>query len=291
MEKPLVSIIVPIYNGEETIERCICSLKEQTYHNIEVIVIDDGSTDQTPHIMDEYAKLDSRFRMIHKENSGVSSARNMARELAQGEYVQFVDGDDWVLPGTTQSLLEGMQQNSEMVICDYYRVVEKTIVVKGHMEHDGIISRSQYAECMMRAPANYYYGVLWNKMYRMDIIREHRLDFPQELDWCEDVQFNLEYLQYVKQVYVLQQPLYYYVLTKDSLTRVRTDMIDNFRVRDALYSQYKALYESLDLYEQNKMKIRRFYVDFARDKHKGLIMLNGIKKEDITTEFLINNVK
>lgn len=291
MKNPLVSIIVPIYNGEETIERCICSLKEQTYRNIEIIVIDDGSTDKTSRIMDRYAKIDSRFRMMHKVNSGVSNTRNMALELARGAYVQFVDGDDFVLPETTQTLVDGMQQNCEMVISDYYRVVEQTIVVKGHIEHDGVISRSDYAKYMMQAPANYYYGVLWNKLYRMDIIREHGLDFPQELDWCEDVQFNLEYLQYVKQVYVLQQPLYYYVLTKGSLTRVRTDMIDNLRVRDALYTQYKALYESLDLYEQNKMKIRRFYVEFARDKHKGLIMLDGVKKEDITKEVLINNVK
>lgn len=291
MKHPLVSIIVPIYNGEQSIERCLCSLKAQTYQNIEVLVINDGSVDHTSQVMDEYERLDARFRMIHKENSGVSDSRNLALSLAQGEYVQFVDGDDWIPPETTQLLVEGMQQDCEMVICDYYRVVEQTIVVRGHIEVEGVISRSEFAQYMMKAPANYYYGVLWNKMFRIDILRKHALNFPQELDWCEDLQFNLEYLQFVKQVYVLQRPLYYYVLTKGSLTRVRTDMIDNLRVRKVLFEQYKLLYESLDLYEQNKMKIRRFYVDFARDKYKGFTMFDGVKKDDITAEHVLNTMK
>ncbi len=291
MSHPLVSIIVPIYNGEKSIERCLCSLRGQTYKNIEILVVNDGSTDNTAKILNKYEALDSRFHMMHKENSGVSDSRNLALQQASGEYVQFVDGDDWIPAHATQCFVDAIQQNCELVICDYFRVVDQTIMIRGHIDKDGVLTRTEFAQYMMKAPANYYYGVLWNKLFRMDLIREHELHFPQELDWCEDLQFNLEYLQYVKHVNVLQESLYYYVLTKGGLTRVRTDMIDNLRVRNILYEQYKSLYESLDLYEQNKMRIRSFYIDFARDTYKELKQFDGIKKEDMNSTTVLNAIK
>lgn len=289
--EPLVSIIVPVYNGEKVIERCIRSLVGQTYENIEIIVLNDGSKDHTMQILNKYEKLDSRVRVIDKPNSGVSDTRNQGLQLATGDYVQFVDSDDWLPNDATQQLVAGMQQNCEMVICDYNRVVDNNIIVKGHIPEEGPISRTEFALYMMKAPANYYYGVLWNKMFRMDIIRKNELDFPQEIDWCEDLRFNLEYLQYVKQVYVLQKPLYYYVLTRGSLAQSRTDLIDNLRVRNFLFEQYKALYESLDLYDENKLRIRSFYIDFARDKNKQIKMIAGIKKEDLSRETAMEAVK
>lgn len=289
--EPLVSIIVPVYNGEKVIERCIRSLVGQTYEKIEIIVLNDGSKDHTMQILNKYEKLDSRVRVIDKTNSGVSDTRNQGLQLAKGDYVQFVDSDDWLPNNATQQLVEGMQQNCEMVICDYNRVVDNNIIVKGHIPEEGAISRTEFALYMMKAPANYYYGVLWNKMFRMDIIRKYELDFPQEIDWCEDLRFNLEYLQYVKQVYVLQKPLYYYVLTRGSLAQSRTDLIDNLRIRNFLFEQYKALYESLDLYDENKLRIRSFYIDFARDKNKQIKMIAGIKKEDLSRETAMEAVK
>lgn len=288
---PLVSIIIPVYNGEKHIERCLRSLIGQTYENIEIIVLNDGSIDHTIQILEKYAKLDSRIIIIDKPNSGVSDTRNQGLKLAKGEFVQFVDADDWLPNDATKQLIDGMLDNCELVICDYNRVVDKNIVVKGHIPEEGPISRAEFALYMMKAPANYYYGVLWNKMFRMDIIKEHKLDFPVEIDWCEDLRFNLEYLQYVKHVFVLQKPLYYYVLTKGSLAQSRTDMIDNLRVRNLLYEQYKALYESLDLYEEHKLRIRSFYIDFARDKNKEVKMIEGIKKEDLSRETVVGAVK
>lgn len=289
--KALVSIIIPVYNGEQHIERCLRSLIGQTYENIEIIVLNDGSTDHTMQILDKYANADSRILVIDKPNSGVSDTRNQGLKLAKGEYVQFVDADDWLPSDATQQLVAGMLSDCEMVICDYNRVVDNNIVVKGHISEEGPISRTDFALYMMKAPANYYYGVLWNKMFRMDIIKAHGLDFPIEIDWCEDLRFNLEYLQYVKHVSVLQKPLYYYVRTKGSLAQSRTDMIDNLRVRNLLFEQYKALYESLDLYEEHKLRIRSFYIDFARDKNKEIKMIEGIKRENLSREAVVEVVK
>lgn len=288
---PLVSIIVPVYNGEKVIERCLRSLIGQTYENIEIIVLNDGSKDHTMQILNKYAGMDSRICVIDKLNSGVSDTRNRGLKLAKGEFIQFVDSDDWLPSDATEQLVKGILNDCEMVICDYNRVVDNNIIVKGHIPEEGAINRTEFALYMMKAPANYYYGVLWNKMFRMDIIRKYELDFPEEIDWCEDLRFNLEYLQYVKHVYVLQKPLYYYVLTKGSLAQSRTDLIDNLRVRNFLFEQYKALYESLDLYEDNKLRIRRFYIDFARDKNKQIKMIEGIKKEELSRETVMGAVK
>lgn len=289
--KPLVTIIVPVYNGERVVERCLCSLKTQTYDNLEFIIINDGSTDHSRQILDKYAELDSRFRIIHKENEGVSASRNIALELAQGDYVQFVDCDDWLPNDATASLVEAMSHDCEMVICDYNRVVEKNIVVRGHMFVCGIISQEEFALQMMRAPANYYYGVPWNKLFQLEIIRQHNLTFPIELDWCEDFQFNLEYLKYVNHVYVLPKELYYYVRTKGSLSSIPLDIREVFKMKTALFEYYKELFETLDLYEDNKLTIRRFYLDFARDKTKNIKIIRGVNVQKATQRMKLMKLK
>ncbi len=286
----LVSIIIPVYNGEKYIERCLRSLIGQTYQNVEIIVLNDGSTDHTMQILQKYAAIDSRIVIVDKVNSGVSDTRNRGLELARGEFVQFVDADDWLTNDATEQLVKGMLSGCEMVICDFNRVIEKNIVVKGHIPKEGPISCDEFALYMMKAPANYYYGVLWNKMFRTDIIRACSLEFPVEIDWCEDLRFNLEYLLHIKKVYVLQKSLYYYVRTKGSLAQSRSDMVDNLRVRNILFEQYKALYEKLNLYEEHKLRIHSFYIDFARDRNKEIKMIEGIKLEELSREAVVEAV-
>jgi len=139
----------------------------------------------------------------------------------------------------------------------------------------------------MKAPANFYYGVMWNKFYRASIIRKHKLRFPKELDWCEDFQFNMEYLQYVNGVYVILEPMYYYVKTKGSLVDTKVNFPATVRTKRILFDYYKDLYQSLDLYEDNKLKIQTFFVEFARDKDKTAryggekIMNNQLTQGDI----------
>ena len=106
---PLVSIIVPVYNGEKVIERCMRSLIGQSYENIEIIILNDGSKDHTMQILNKYAKLDSRIHVVDKPNSGVSDTRNQGLKLARGELVQFVDSDDWLSSDSTEQLVQGMR--------------------------------------------------------------------------------------------------------------------------------------------------------------------------------------
>ena len=270
MEEALVTVIVPIYNGEKTIERCLCSIRNQTYRNIEVLVVNDGSTDHTERILEKFEKNDARFRVIRKENTGVSDSRNAAIREARGKYLQFVDGDDWIVSDATQSLVRAAEENGcDMVISDFYRVVGHMIRHKGDIPVSGSISRREYAEYMMKAPANFYYGVLWNKFFRTDIVRDKGLLCSTALDWCEDFQFNMEYLQYASDICVLQKPLYYYVKTKGSLVDTKIDFAVTVRTKRILFDYYKELYRSLDLYEKNKLRIQTFFIAFARDKDAG----------------------
>lgn len=271
MGNPLVSIIVPVYNGEKTIERCLRSIQNQSYKNIEVVVVNDGSTDHTEKIIEKYVAGDERFHYIRKENSGVSDSRNVAMAQAGGEYFQFVDGDDWLPKQATKELINtALTYGCEMVISDYYRVRGRTILERGHIEGGPVITRARFAEYMMSAPANFYYGVLWNKLYKADIIRKFGLKCDTKLNWCEDFRFNLEYLQYVGMVGIVNKPLYYYVKTKGSLVDTQINFRQTMRTKRILFDDYKSLYQAVDLYEENKMRIQMFYLSFAHDKIKKI---------------------
>lgn len=265
----LVSIIIPAYNAEASIQRCLDSIVNQTYKALEIIVVNDGSTDHTLDILNQYVQLDARMIIKDIPNGGVSHARNVGLDTATGQYVQFVDSDDWLSLDATEQLVQAISYNCQQAISDYTRVLEKRELVRGDIKTQGMMSRANFALEMMRAPANFYYGVLWNKMYSMQRIKENHLQFDEDINWCEDFLFNLEYLQYVKQVYVLHRPLYFYVKTKGGLSSVGCDLKEIVTMKTTLFKHYKALYESIDLYDENKLKIKRFYIDFARDTIKS----------------------
>ena len=251
------------------VERCLCSIRNQTYKNIEVLVINDGSTDHTEKVLTRFEQSDPRFRIIRKENSGVSDSRNTAIKEAKGEFLQFVDCDDWIVKDATESLVRAAcDHQCDMVITDFYRGVGHAIVHKGHIPVTGPITRKEYAEYMMKAPANFYYGVLWNKFFRTEVVRRQELLCSTELVWCEDFLFNLEYLKYVNRIYVMQKPIYYYVKTKGSLVDTKIDLPKTVRTKKLLFDYYKDLYQSLELYEKNKLRIQTFYLEFARDKKR-----------------------
>lgn len=262
----MVSIIVPIYNAEKYLQRCLRSIQLQSHKDIEVIMVDDGSTDHSAKIMDIFAAGDSRFIAVHKENGGVSSCRNIGMRIAAGEYFQFVDSDDWIPADSTKNLVEAMERDgSDMVIADFKRVIRNNFITKGHIDRTGFFSRAEFASCMMQAPANFYYGVMWNKLYRAEIIRNHKIMCSDEMDWCEDFLLNLEYLQFVNGVSVIHEPVYYYVKRKGSLVDTQVDFMSTVRTKKRLFEYYKVLYEDLDLYEKHKLRIQAFYVEFARD--------------------------
>ena len=153
MNTPIVSIIVPVYNaakpldGDKTVlHRCIDSILNQEYRDYELIVVDDGSKDESGKILDEYAAKDSRIKVIHKENSGVSNTRNLAIQNARGKYIQFLDSDDWITTDATKSLVRTMEESkADLVIADFYRVVGENTSHKGRIDSDKVLTRDKFA--------------------------------------------------------------------------------------------------------------------------------------------------
>ena len=279
--QPKVSIIVPIYNAEKALKRCVDSILGQEYTNFEVLLVNDGSKDSSGEICDQYAARDSRVRVIHKDNSGVSATRNVALDMARGTYIQFLDADDWITPEATKLLVRTMEENEcDLVIADFYRVVGDRLSRKGDIEEDGVMTRQEYAEHMMENPADFYYGVLWNKLYRRDIIEEHQIRMDVQIHWCEDFLFNMEYVLHAQRICALQVPLYYYVKTAGSLVS-QINLSKTVKMKLMVFEYYnefyKNVYDAAD-YQKKKPQVYRFLIDAAGDSLVAPPLLPGVYK-------------
>lgn len=264
-----VSVVVPVYNAEKTLKRCIESVLKQEYGNLELILIDDGSSDSSGAICDEYAKKDNRIIVVHKENTGVSDSRNTAIDMATGEYIQFLDSDDWITSEAVGLMVHRAQEhNCDMVISDFYRVVGERVSHKGDIPEEGVLSKLEFATYMMEKPADFYYGVLWNKLYKKEIIEEYQLRMDRDISWCEDFMFNLEYIRHIENVYVSRVPFYYYVKTKGSLVNHNIGVSKTIQMKRTMFNCYNAFYKDIfeeDDYEKNRINVYRFLVDAAAD--------------------------
>ena len=266
---PTVSIIVPVYNAEHTIRRCIESILNQEYTDFELLLVNDGSTDGSGAICDEYAAKDARIQVIHKENTGVSDSRNLALDRAKGIYLQFLDSDDWITPDATSSLVRTAESGPcDMVISDFYRVVGERVSQKGDIDEDGLMTREDFAAHMMENPADFYYGVLWNKLYRRSIVEAHHLRMDPEISWCEDFMFNLEYIRYAETFRAIQIPIYYYVKTKGSLASQSLSISKTVKMKLTVFEYYQRFFKTVldeDEYEKSRLKVYRFLLDAAGD--------------------------
>ena len=266
---PSVSIIVPVYNAEACLRRCVESVLNQEYADFELLLADDGSRDSSGRICDEYAAADSRVRVFHKENSGVSDSRNLCLDQARGRYLQFLDADDWITANATKLLVQAMEEHlCDLVISDFYRVVGERVSPKGDIDEAQVLSREEYASHMMENPANYYYGVLWNKLYRREIVERHHLRMDPAISWCEDFMFNLEYIRRAETFFALQVPVYYYVKTKGSLCTQGISISKTIQMKLTVFEYYNQFYKTVldeEEYEKQRLKIYRFLIDAAED--------------------------
>ncbi len=266
----MISIIVPVYNAENTIDRCLDSIRKQTFRDIEIIIVDDGSTDNSGNLIRKYVEADSRFCLIEKENSGVADARNIGIEHAHGEFLQFADSDDWLSENASQFLLDAMLlHDADMVISDFVRVYERSTVAMGNLPQSGRITCAEFAVHMMKAPANFYYGVMWNKLYRAEIVKRAKIRCSTEVPWAEDFLFNIEYLYHTRHIAVIHEPIYFYVKRKGSLIVRETNLSSIIKVKTQAFEYYKKLYDQLELYEDHKLRIRSYHLAIARDKRRA----------------------
>ena len=190
-KEKMVSVIVPVYKAEQFIAKCIESILSQTYGNLELILVDDGSPDRSGAICDEYAAKDERIRVLHTANQGPSCARNTGIDHAKGEYLVFVDSDDWVTPVYIQNLIP--EQGEDLVHGGYVRTVNGEMTQKVFFPAH-TTDRTQWRD---NFGVNWSGGALmapWGNSYKREIIEKHNIRFHTDIDIAEDMIFNLEYL-------------------------------------------------------------------------------------------------
>ena len=269
MEQPLVSIVIPVYNAAPDLARCIESVRKQTYRNIEVFLVNDGSKDASSPICHMYERIDPRVHVIDKENAGVSAARNTGIAAAQGKYIQFVDSDDYLAPGATATLIERAEHaGADMVIAHYYRVDGGKTTRHGFLKRRDVMDQREFARELMDEPASFYYGVLWNKLYRRELVERYHLRMDPEISWCEDFLFNLEYIRRAERFYALSVPIYYYVKTKGSLASQSLSISRTVKMKLMIFESYHQFYKEVldeESYERCRAKVYRFLLDAAGD--------------------------
>lgn len=216
-----VSVIVPVYNVEKYLHKCIESIINQTLSSIEIILIDDGSTDNSSYIIDEYAKIDSRVKVIHKENGGQSSARNIALDMARGEYIGFVDSDDWLELDMYENLYNLIRESeSDIAVCGRQTYDEDGKLTNKVNIEDKIIDLNKISleEYIVKELFYKHTVVVWNKLYKKKIINNNNIRFENvNYVGSEDALFNGMVLCHTKKIIALNK-IYYNQLSRDGST-------------------------------------------------------------------------
>lgn len=268
---PYFSIVLSVYNIKEYLERCVKSIKKQTFSDYEVIFVDDGSTDGSEHLCDAFARLFGTAKVIHKENGGLSSARNAGLQVAEGTYTFFLDPDDWI----DERLLETIYKRSKVEQYDvfkygYRRLQDgKCLVTRIPCFNEGLYKKSEIREIILpRTICNEYlfdYETIainsaWASIYRTDFLKKNRIQFESErIILNEDFLFNLMVMIKANTVFVLHAVLYNYDYRINSLSkRYINDMLNRKRT---LFDRFKTYLEEAGLFDQ----YRKYYYGFCLD--------------------------
>ena len=222
----LISIIVPIYSVESYLNKCIDSIINQTYKNLEIILVDDGSPDDCGKICDEYAKKDRRIKVMHKVNGGLSDARNAGLDIANGEYISFVDSDDWLEVNALEVLIGD---------CDFSIGSCKTLTLRNifyYVIKDARLNQEEFKDFFVEEAErkNLVISTPWAKLYRRTIINDNKIVFDEKLKVSEDIKFNYEYFKHIKSVFCSSQIVYnYYAINENSLSKKYYENFFNYK--------------------------------------------------------------
>lgn len=259
----MISIIVPVYNVERYLRQCLNSIIAQTYENWECILVDDGSKDGSGIICDEYAQKDNRFSVIHKENEGVSKARNIALDCAKGDYIAFIDSDDFVLPDFV-AVLEKHMKDVDLLMFSHqnfyndggvttFQRKDKLLCDKSHVE--------QYILDLKTNSQNWeFFGYIWNKCYKKEVLDKYRIRFLEGLSFREDNIFNEAYYRKTEKMRVLSNVLYFYRYSTSGLTYKRVLQKDYLAIARGLETETNDIsYSPLHIFDKNR--ILDFYLN------------------------------
>lgn len=251
MNNPLFSIIVPVYNVERYIVICIESILCQTMVDFELLLVDDGSTDHSGNICEEYASKDNRIKVLHQNNSGVSCARNLGLEKAKGQYICFVDSDDWIEPNYLDVISKQMADYDILFVGFYFDYEDGSSVqiTIGDWEEKQVKSKE---ECMLRLKSNAtghnIFGYTWNKVFKANVIKENKISFMNDVKYGEDELFTLACCLRAHSLKVIATPVYHYRQREGSLIHQKDTLL-------SVESKYRELLRLIPFMQTNALRM------------------------------------
>lgn len=284
MSDKLISIIVPVYNSEETLHRCIKSLMCQTYKEIEILLVMDGPTDASLEIGKRLEKQDLRICVLEKVNEGVSKARNYGLLFAKGEYIQFVDSDDYIEPTMCEKLVQHVDKSgAPLVLCGYHHLFLNRDVIKVPKQTSDTFDK--HPQKFLELYEAGFLNMPWNKLYKKALILE---DFDVNLSLGEDLLFNLNYIEGIDALGIVEEPLYYYVQQNGQDTLSSKKREDKYEIAVKLCESVKQSYEKIllksgneenSIERENGLRIihKRFILEFL-DEIEGLAYDTSLTK-------------
>ena len=263
-----ISIIIPVYNVEQYVKKCLESVLNQTYSNLEVLIINDGSTDNSAYICQEYADKDTRIRLFHQENRGLSSALNIGLEHFTGDYLGFVDSDDWVEPDMFETLynLIKSKKTSISIASFYYDKDNVSFPVKNknHIPDDVISKKNMLLYPLQRDMYPGFCGYVWNKLYSADIIKASNLKFAEEIKYGMDIVFYTSLVISENGTGICSdKPVYHYLQRDTAISKSKS-----YQIRKDILAVYKYLEE---LYNNNEYSDISYWARGFYCYHAGVI--------------------
>ncbi len=282
----LFSIIVPVYKAEDTIERCVESIRKQTIKDIEIILVDDGNIDMSGEKCEEQARLDNRVKVIHQDNSGPSVARNSGIKIASGSWVTFCDADDEMLEDACEKYLKKASEGAyDVVIADIYRVsnnqnhirlFDEGTLWKNKKDIDALINLTM---CYKLNPfadnvgiSKFGYGGPWNKAIKLSLLKKYNIVFPESIRQYEDRLFNMRVYSHATSIGYVSSPVYKYYATENSLTRGRSS--DIFELNQRIFSEYKDFFKDNSVENADKafdVMVTERFIFFIRNAFSNRI--------------------
>lgn len=255
MDRVLISVVVPVYNVQNYVLKCLKSLAQQDYENLEIIIVDDGSTDESGKICDEFAKTEKRAKVYHKKNGGLSNARNYGIKKSKGQFIALVDGDDFVDENFIGAMIREVKvSGADVVICGFNQDVPRAITVTGEEATKKLLTRQENLEI-----------VAWNKLYRRELFVENDIWYPVGMKH-EDALTTYKLLSRAKKVAYVNKSLYHYVERKDSIM-AEAKVLDRLKVRElAAQEAVKYFDNDYDLKEAAEVSLllaKYAYMDVA----------------------------
>lgn len=243
----IISVIVPVFNAEKYLARCVESILNQTFQFFELLLVDDGSTDASSFICDSY-KYDERVQVIHQANQGVSAARNNGIDNASGDYIVFVDSDDFLEPNAFDVLLTYIGDNAYDLVCGSFQLVFPSgMRCSRKLKREDLLPNQLAAVCY-EINFDVILGSVWGKLYRKDIIQNYKIRFPSDISYAEDNIFNIQYYRYIKKAILLDNVVYNYFYNENSLTTTikNSVFIDFIYVSKEREKYFKSMAEAFD---------------------------------------------